>query len=265
MKSSRFFLAPLFSFFDFSIYKEAANFQPSKSLLYLTYLSALFVVAFFFFGLANISKAEDFLIWVKQNVSGVTISDSGMKLDVSGRREIIHPVLGPVAVFDDTKIEIQPGEMEGYRFYMTSKMMYVNQNGVIQSSAIGGKAQKSFTTRINAELIQKLYDRLKWPAAIFILFAAFFVGFLTRALTALILTAFGVLVQLFMPRKLAFSSLFGIGCVALSAALFFSMLQLFPALAPFSPGMLGLLLTIAYFVIGIMVQPKLLSEEDKAV
>lgn len=263
MKSSRFLLAPIFSFFDFKIYKEAATFKPGKSILYLTYLSALFAAALFFFGLANLSTAEEFLGWLKKNVSGITISDTGMKLDVSGRKEITHPQLGPIAVFDDTREVIQPSEMGEYRFYMTSKMMYVNQNGTIQSSVIGSQAKKSFTTYIDAELIQKLYDRLKWPIAIFVLFAAFFVGFLARVATALVLVLCGFLVQFFMPRKLSFSNLFGIGAIALSAALFFSVLQLFPALAPFSPGMLGFLLAIAYFVIGIMVQPKLSSEEEK--
>ncbi|HCM43235.1 MAG TPA: hypothetical protein DIS66_08010 [Candidatus Omnitrophica bacterium] len=265
MNKKRFLLAPVFSFFDFKIYKEAASFKPGKSLLYLAYLSALFSVALFFFGLANLSKAEEFLDWLKKNVSGITISDTGMKLDISGRKEIIHPQLGALAVFDDTREVIQPGEMGEYRFYMTSKMMYVNQNGVVQSSVIGSKAKKSFKTYIDAALIQKLYDLLKWPVAIFVLFAAFFVGFLTRALTALILTAFGFLTQLFMPRKLSFSNLFGIGSIALSAALFFSALQLLPVLAPFSPGLLGVLLAIAYFVIGVMVQPKPASEEDKSI
>ncbi len=263
MKSFRFLLAPVLSLFDFKIYKEFLLLTMGKALLYLAYLSALFTAALFVFGLANVSKAEGFVEWLKTNATGITISDTGMKLDVSGRKELIHPQLGAIAVFDDTRETIRPDEMGDYRLFMTSKMIYVNQNGTVQSNAIGSQAKKSFKTYIDAALIQKLYDRLKWPVAVFILFAAFLLGGFSRALTALTLAVLGLLIQLFMPRKLSLGKLFNIGSLAVSPALFFSILQLIPALAPFSPGLLGVLLAVAYFVIGVMVQPKVDAEEAK--
>jgi len=264
MNTIRFLLAPIFSLFDFKIYKEAVAFSTGKTLLYLAYLSLLFTVALFFLGVTQASKVEEFVGWLKINASGITISDTGMMLDVPGRKEIRHPQLGNLAVFDDTRETIQPGEMGDYRLFMTSKMIYVSQNGAVQSNEIGSRAKKSFKTHIDAELIQKLYDRLKLPIAVFILFIAFMLGLASRIIAALTLALLGYLAQLFMPRGLAFGQLFNIAGLALSATLFFSALQLIPVLAPFSLGLLGFLLAMAYFVIGIMVQPKLLPEEEKA-
>jgi len=265
MSKIRFLLAPIFSFFDFKIYREAASFSGNRSVLYTAYLSLLFSVSLLIFGLANLSNVNAFVEWLKQNASGITISDTGMKLDVSGKRELNHPWLGPLAVFDDTRTVIQFSEMGNYRMYMTSRMIYVNQNGVIQANEIGSKAKQAFKIRVDQEMIQKLYDRLKLPVGAIIFFAVFLLGWMSRLVSALVLALLGFLVQLFMPRKMSFAQLFNVACMALSVALFFSVFQLVPWLAPFAPGFLGILLVGTYFVIGIMVQPKPIAEEDRSV
>lgn len=265
MNKTRFLLAPILSLFDFKIYREAASFSTGKSILYTAYLSSLFMLAFFFFGLSNLSNVNQFVEWLKQNASGITISDTGMKLDVSGKRELNHPQLGPLAIFDDTRTTIQFDEMGSYRLYMTSKMVYMNQNGVVQANEIGSQAKQPFKMRIDHDVIQKIYDRLKVPVAAIILVVVFLLGWVSRLAMAVFLALLGLFVQLFMPRKMSFGHFFNIGSMALSVALFFSAFQLVSWLAPFSPGFLGVLLAVAYFFIGVMVQPKPAVEEDKTV
>jgi len=265
MNKKRFLLAPVFSFFDFKVYKEAASLKPGKSLLYLAYLSALFSAVFFLFAVMNLPKVDAFVNWIKINMAGMTITNSGMKLDSSGKKELIHPQFGPIAAFDDTREIVQLDEAGGYYLYVTSKMIYVNRGGTVQSNVIGGQAKKPFESRIDAAAIHRLYHALKWPIVFLTLLVSFVFGFMSRIFVALFLLFLGVLLQLVIPRKLSFGNLFNIAAFALSPALIFSMLQLIPALAPLSLGFLGLLLTSAYFVIGIMVQPKPVLEEDRSV
>lgn len=257
MKTLRFLSAPVTSLFDFKIYKEAVSLPSKKSFLYLFYLSALYMLALFALGWFLMPKADAFVGWLKQNIAGVTLNQSGMKLDVSGRSELVHPEYGPLVVFDDTRETIKPEEMGAYRLYVTSKIVYVNRNGVIQANSIGSKDNKNFVTRIDAETIQKVYDQLRGPIAVGLLIATLLVGFVVRMFLAFLLSVFGLILQTFMPRGLSLTQLFNLASFSLSAALLFSIFQLVPVFSVFSVGLLGALLSPSYFVIAVMSQPKI--------
>lgn len=256
METKRFFLAPIFVFFDFKIYREVRDLKTSTSILFLVYLSFLFSVALFIFGFTQMAQINGFVKWLEKDFPGFTISQTGVKLDQPGRHEIRHPEFGLLAVLDDTRETVSLEEAGQATVYLTSKMIYVKKNGAVQGNVIGGQAKKDFSAHVDSKLIDKIYNRAKLPVAALIFVLVFVTGCLTRMLSALFFALVGMFMQLFVPRRLNFSQLFNISSFALAIALPFNFLQYIPGLGKFFSGFVGVILVFVYLALAISIQPK---------
>lgn len=261
MKKTRFFLAPIFVFFDFKIYREARDLKTGTAVLFAGYLSLLFTLAIFIFTFTQMSKIDGFVNWLKQDFPSFTISQNGVKADQPGRHEIRHPEFGLLAVIDDSVETVSNEQAAEATITLTSKMIYVKKNGVVQGSVIGSEAKKDFSAHIDSKLIEKIYLSAKIPVATLIFVLILTLGFLSRILSALFLGLAGMLIQLFIPRQLSFGQLFKISVFALAIALPFNFLQYIPGLGRFFSGFVGLVLAVVYLILAISTQPKAESKQ----
>jgi hypothetical protein len=261
MNSLRFLLAPIFAFFDLSIYREARGVKTGAAVLFVAYLSLLFCMALAILGLTQMSVADDFVSWLKKDLPSFTISQTGLKIDQPGRYEIRHPQLGLLAILDDTKEIVSPDEAGKVPLYVTSKFIYINKNGKVESSQIGSQAKKDFSAHVDSALIDRLYKKIKMPLIIFGLVLLFIMGFLTRLLAALFFSSVGLLIQLVLPRNLTFSQLFSMASFVIAVSLPFNLLQYIPQLTKIFSGPAGALIAFVYMVLAISSQPRVTPKE----
>lgn len=254
MKLSRFLLAPIFSFFDFKIYKEALLGGLGKAFFYLAYLTFISLLA----GLTQLGKINSFLDWFPQAVPAMTLTQEGMRLDEPGFKDMHHPTLGQVAAFDDLRSTIRPDEMQNYRVFMTSKMIYwrAQPGDPIQSGEIGSRAKEPFQAQINAAALKKLINQFYAPLAVlvFVLLGAGL--FLQKILFVLFFAFVGFLIQLFISRGLTFKNIFILACYSLSPIVVFSILQLIPGFGALFSNFVGFLLVLVYLALAISMQSK---------
>lgn len=257
MNPFRFLLAPILAFFDLKIYREVRDVKTGASILYLSYLSLIFTFAISVLGFTQIPKVNAFVEWVKTNLPVMTLAQSGMKLEQPGKHEMRHPEFGVLAIFDDSRETVSAEEMGPAVIYVTSKMVYFKKNSGIQSSMIGGQsADKAFSLKVDAALVQKIYDKVKTPLAILFLFFAFLFGLVSRLIGALFFAVMGTLLQSILKKQLSFQSSFNLAAFVLSISFPFSFLQYVPNVARFFPGYLGAVLSSVYLILAIIVQPK---------
>ncbi len=264
MKAPRFLLAPLFSIFDLSIYREARSEKFGAAVLYNLYLSALFCGALVLLAVSFMPKANAFVDWLKNEWPGMTLTATGMKLDKAGPVTLVHPQFGALATFDDSRTVITDAEMGAVKVFVTSTMVYTQTQQGIQARMLPGapgnskntKSKKDINIHIEGKQIQDLYKKFKWAVVGIFLFTVLIFGFISRLLTALIFGLLGFLIQLAVPRNLDFEKLFVLASFALSVGLIFGIFQYVPMVAHFFPSGVGVILSLVYFGIAIFFQPK---------
>ncbi len=250
----RFLLAPLLAFFDFRVYGEGLRSGIGRAFAFLGYLTLLSLMIAFF----QIQKVNDFLDWLPQHVPALTLTQNGMKLNEPGFKSIQHPTLGPIAAFDDGLTTIQPDQMQSFRFFMTSKMIYwrANLGDPIQSGEIGSRAKEPFEAKIDGQAIEKLIDRFYGPLAFLVLVIFGLMLFVQKLLVAAFFSLVGLAAQAFMTQKLSYKSIFILSCYALAIEVVFSILQFIPGFAPFASGLVGSVLAAVYLVIALVLHAK---------
>ena len=169
---------------------------------------------------------------------------------------------------DDSRQTVTAEEMGEVPIYVTSTTIYsrTGQRGLqarpfatVSESALSPE-QKKAQIHIDGALIESFYKKLKLPIIAVLLFILLVFGFISRLITALILGVLGFLIQLAAPRGLQYENFFVIASFALSLGLIFGIFQYIPGIGRFFPGGIGLILSIVYFGIGIVVQPKITEE-----
>lgn len=229
-----FWLAPVTAFFFPGVYCDAARSRGTRGILYNLYLAGLVTV--FIMGMLVsllVSGADEFMIWLRKDLPVLTWTPEGlsMKSDVLQPYTLVHPVHGPIAVFDMKKTTVTDAEMGKFPIVVTaSKIFYkrtatlIEERDITQAGFQAQQRQQRLPSKvqITGDIVYQTYQNLK-RALFFILPLVFLIiFFIFFLLSSLFYSLAGLLFNRMRKNRLGYGAVYNLTCFALTASLVLS-------------------------------------------
>ena len=251
-------LAPVYSLFSLSFYREILRKSLGRGFLYLAYLSFLATIVFLlFFTSRLLPEADRFAAWARAEMPALTWTPQGLRMNLKSPYTMVHPQLGPLVTFDTSKTDAGTEEMKDVSMFVTSRKVFLKQRAgeirVYDLKEMMGAAKADNPAVVNGETLEGFYKSFKpmlFFLAIFFFFPFFFIW---KFLAALFYSWFGLLLNFFRTEKLHYGQILNVSFFTLTPVLGIQLLQILIPNAgriPFGlPGSIAVTGVYLYFVI----------------
>ncbi|MDD5217029.1 MAG: DUF1189 family protein [Candidatus Omnitrophica bacterium] len=254
--------APVYSLFSIAFYRQVIREHLGKGFLYVVYLSLITaVIITLMFVLQVLPLANPFVDWLQAEMPTITMSPDGLAIDRPSPLVLTHPTLGPIAIFDMDKKDVNISDIKDVYVYVTQTKLFVRQRSgelrvydLAQAMAEGrgrdGNTQPSYLT---PESVKRFYNNLKPWVVILLAVICFIAAAVLTLFWALIYSWFGLIFNMSRNPKLTFGEVYHVSLYAMTAATVYQWLRmLIPVFGKIPLGFLtGFLLTIFYLFLAI--------------
>lgn len=225
-KTASFFLAPVTAFFLPQVYRDAARSSWRKGILYIAYASFLITVSLLAIFIERAHTSDAFMRWIKKEIPVVIWTPKGLSLENGQRTAVlIHPVYGPVALFDMDRTDVTEKEMGQLYFFVTSKKIFFQEitgqlsERDVTRTTFKSPAQLPAQVRFTGEMIEDYYQNGK-RAVLLVTPAVVFLGsFALLLIVNSIYSAAGLLPNLLRTQKLNYGAIFNLACFSTGISL----------------------------------------------
>ena len=254
-----FLLSPILTLFSPRLYRDVLRSGAGRGFGYLGYLTLLFCLLAFFLSRSRlVPLAGSFSDWLIEVTPEMTLTQTGLNVNVEEPYLVKHTTLGPLYVIDTQKSSEALQEDESGAVFLIGKEEIIFRNRDRNETRIFSLKEgmekvreASRPVQITKNIMHQMAARahaLIVPVALIFLAPLFF---LWKLLAALLYSLIALLLNLFKKEKLRYSSLFTLACFAITPVTIIQAVSLsVPGVAFHLNLYAAFVLTIAYLAYG---------------
>ena len=255
-----FLLAPLMTLFSKRLYRKALHSGVGRGFGYLLYLTVLFcVLTFVLCQLRLLPLTSQFIDWLVQVTPEMTLTQTGLNVDVAQPYLVEHPAIGPLYLIDTTKsasdllADQSPAVILIGKNAVVARQPQRNQVRVFNlDQAMEQVRQANRPLQITKQVMNQLSKRLLGMLVPIVLVFLAPLFFIWKLLAALFYSLLALLLNLFRKEKLRYSALFNVACYAITPVTVIQAVGIsFPELPIRLNFFLAIALSVAYLCFGI--------------
>lgn len=261
-----FLLSPIMTFFSTRLYRQTLRSGIGRGFAYLAYLTALFCLLLVFLAqFLLMPLTRDFIDWLIQVTPEMTLTQSGLKANISQPYLVKHPAFDVALYSIDTTKNLEELMADQSRTfiligkeYMVGRNPYSNQppRVIDLKKAMEQAKQANRALQLTKPLMHQIAQRFLAVVIplLLLMIAPFF--FIWKLLTAFFYFLIALLLNLFRKDRFPYRSLFTLACYAITPVTVIQAISLFvPGLSLNLNVFLAIALTVSYLTYGMFVVP----------